>query len=79
MLGVLIPICINSLYYPFIFRVPSENWPDYWRHVSFLLLSDFTTCFAIIVPLLFFLTPLMDRLGLTLRYSLVDRHPDLKT
>lgn len=79
MLGVLLPICVNSLYYPFIFRVYSAEWIDYWRHVGFLLLSDFTTCFAIIVPLLFFLTPIMDRLGLTLRYSLVDRHAPLKT
>lgn len=78
-LGVLVPICVNSLYYPLIFRVVSPDWADYWKHVAFLLLSDFTTSFAIIVPLLFFITPLMDRWGLTLRYSLVDRPPEVKT
>lgn len=77
-LGILLPVSVNSLYYPFLFRVYNQEWIDYWKHVGFLLLADFTTSFAVIIPLLFFLTPHMDRLGLTLRYSLVDRPSEVK-
>lgn len=74
-LGLMIPIAANSLYYPLVFRVSVPDAQHYWTHVSFLWLADFTTCFAIVIPALYFLTPFMDRKNLTLRYSMGPHAP----
>jgi signal transduction histidine kinase len=73
--GLMIPIAINSLYYPLVFRVSMPEAQEYWTHVSFLWLTDFTTCFAIVIPALYFFTPIMDRANLTLRYSMAPHAP----
>jgi two-component system, sensor histidine kinase len=79
LLGLMIPIALNSLYYPFLFQVTDQSIQKFWDHVSFLWVADFSTCFAIAVPALYFLTPVMDRLNLTLRYSLNPHMTSHKT
>lgn len=68
-LGLMIPVAVNSLYYPLVFRVNVANMQQYWEHAAFLWLADFTTCFVIVIPVLYFFSPVMERLNLTLRYS----------
>jgi signal transduction histidine kinase len=79
LLGLMIPIAINSLYYPFLFQVTDQSLEKFWNHVSFLWVADFSTCFAIAVPALYFITPFMDRWNLTLRYSLSPHMTPHKT
>src|SRR5690242_17833276 len=44
LLGLMIPIAINSLYYPFLFQVTEQSIQKFWDHVSFLWVADFGTC-----------------------------------
>jgi len=69
LLGLMIPIGVNSLYLPLLFQITDQSIASYWTHASFLWVADFNTCFALVVPAFYFLTPFMDKWNLTQRFA----------
>ncbi|MCI0751327.1 MAG: ATP-binding protein [Flammeovirgaceae bacterium] len=60
-LGIIVPVSVNSV---FIFFFGQS--PDLTSHVVMVWTADFASSFALTLPALFFLTPIMEQWGLTL-------------
>ncbi len=61
-LGILIPITINSA---FVYFATTNTKSDIIKHISMVWTADLASSLALAMPFLFFVTPGMERLGLS--------------
>lgn len=59
-LGIMIPVTINGIY---VFWLSAHS--NLWIHTAMVWTADFASSFSLALPALFFLTPVMEVLGLT--------------
>lgn len=70
LLGIAIPISINSIY---IFALSTTySTPE---HMAMVWTADFASSFALTLPALYFITPVMEVKGLTIRKGSIYRKP----
>jgi two-component system, sensor histidine kinase len=62
-LGILVPITINSTIF---YLARNTGNPDILKHISMVWTADLASSLALTLPTLFFLTPEMERLGLSI-------------
>jgi signal transduction histidine kinase len=62
LLGIIIPITINA---GVIYAFSQANQEDIWEHLTMVWTADFSSSLSLALPFLFFLTPWLERHGLS--------------